>query len=66
MFPGKTNNEMLKLMQDCMGRYTTKLIRRAQFRDLYFDGNNNFVYREVDRITQRVSGFLLYLSVILP
>lgn len=38
-----------------MGRFVVKLIRRAQFRDLYFDMNNVFVSREIDKVTGRVS-----------
>jgi serine/threonine-protein kinase PRP4 len=68
MFPGATNNEMLKFHQDlkglflfvffsifCLGKLPTKLIRRAQFRTKHFDDNNNFVYRKIDKVTQRVS-----------
>jgi serine/threonine-protein kinase PRP4 len=60
MFPGRSNNEMLKYFMDWRGRFNAKHIRKAQFRDQYFDANNNFVYREVDKVTQRVSdGFWL-------
>ncbi|CAM6006134.1 unnamed protein product [Sphagnum balticum] len=55
MFPGRSNNEMLKYFMDWRGRFSAKHIRKAQFRDQYFDSNNNFVYREVDKVTQRVN-----------
>ncbi|ELT96857.1 hypothetical protein CAPTEDRAFT_157727 [Capitella teleta] len=53
MFPGKTNNDMLKLHMDLKGKMPNRLIRRAMFRDLHFDSNNNFLYHEVDKVTQR-------------
>ena len=55
MFPGKTNNEMLKLMMDMKGKMPNKLIRKGTFRDQHFDNNYNFMYHEVDKVTQRVS-----------
>jgi serine/threonine-protein kinase PRP4 len=55
MFPGKSNNEMLKLMMDLKGKMPNKLIRKATFRENHFDSNFNFLYHEVDKVTQRVS-----------
>uniref|UniRef100_A0A5S6QE40 Serine/threonine-protein kinase PRP4 homolog n=1 Tax=Trichuris muris TaxID=70415 RepID=A0A5S6QE40_TRIMR len=53
MFQGRNNNQMLKFMMDLKGKIPNKLIRRAQFKDQYFDANLNFVYRELDKITHR-------------
>ncbi|CAH1780416.1 unnamed protein product [Owenia fusiformis] len=53
MFPGKTNNEMLKLMMDVKGRFPNKMIRKGAFRENHFDNNYNFLYHEVDKVTQR-------------
>ena len=55
MFSGKTNNEMLKLVMDLKGKMPNKLIRKGTFRDQHFDSNFNFLYHEVDKVTQRVS-----------
>ena len=55
MFSGKTNNEMLKLMMDYKGKIPNKMIRKGSLRDQHFDENCNFLYHEVDKITQRVS-----------
>lgn len=55
LFAGKSNNQMLKFMMDLKGKFPNKLIRRAQFKDQHFDGNCNFLYHEVDKVTQRVS-----------
>ena len=55
LFPGKTNNEMLKLMMDVKGKMANKQIRKSTFREQHFDANYNFMYHEVDKVTQRVS-----------
>lgn len=59
MFPGKTNNEMLKLMMEYRGKMPNKMIRKGALHDQHFDETCNFLYREVDKVTQRVC-FELY------
>lgn len=44
MFPGKSNNQMLKYMMDLRGKLPNKVIRRAFFKDKHFDQNCNFLY----------------------
>ncbi|GMT00624.1 hypothetical protein PENTCL1PPCAC_22798 [Pristionchus entomophagus] len=53
MFPGKSNNHMLKLFTEVKGAYPNKLIRKAAFKDQHFDSNCNFLYHEIDKVTQR-------------
>lgn len=65
MFAGKSNNQMLKFMMDLKGKFPNKLIRKAQFKDQHFDPNCNFIYKEVDKVTQRVSGIILSLKLFL-
>ena len=60
MFAGKTNNEMLKLMMDVKGKMPNKIIKKAQFKDKHFDEHCNFMYIEVDKITQKVGEFDLF------
>ena len=55
LLPGKTNNDMLKLMMELKGKMSNKLLRKARFKDQHFDENFNFMYAEVDKVTQRVS-----------
>lgn len=55
LFPGKTNNEMLKLMMDLKGKMPNKVIRKGLFKDKHFDSSYNFLYHEVDKVTHRVS-----------
>ena len=53
MFPGKTNNQMLKLFMDLKGKMPNKLIRKGAFKDQHFDNACNFLFRDVDRVTER-------------
>lgn len=53
MFPGKTNNEMLRLMMEVKGRIPGRVIRRGMFRAQHFDEQCNFLYHEVDKVTQK-------------
>lgn len=67
MFPGKSNNEMLKLMMDLKGKIPNRIIRKgmAQIRDKHFDRDCNFLYHEVDKVTERVSFlFKLFFSYV--
>ena len=61
MFPGKSNNQMLKLMMDLKGKMPKKMIQKAMFRDQHFDSNCNFLNIEVDKVTERVSLVLIFL-----
>lgn len=54
LFPGRTNNQMLLLIQECRGRFTTKQIRKARFGDMHFDESNNFLSYEKDKSTGQV------------
>lgn len=53
MFPGKTNNHMLKLFMDLKGKMPHKIIRKGLLRDKHFDSNCNFKFVEVDKVTER-------------
>ncbi|XP_055390310.1 uncharacterized protein LOC129619201 isoform X2 [Condylostylus longicornis] len=53
LFSGKSNNQMLKYFMDLKGKIPNKVIRKGQFRDQHFDQNCNFLYHEIDKITER-------------
>ncbi|KAM9308284.1 serine/threonine-protein kinase PRP4 homolog [Gastrophryne carolinensis] len=53
LFPGKTNNHMIKLAMDLKGKMPNKMIRKGVFKDQHFDSNLNFMYIEVDKVTER-------------
>lgn len=53
LFPGSSNNHMLKLAMDVKGKMPNKMIRKGLFKDQHFDQNLNFLYIEVDKVTER-------------
>lgn len=55
LFTGRTNNQMLRSMMECRGRFSTKLLRKGQFTGLHFDDMGNFRSVETDSVTGRVS-----------
>ena len=59
LFPGKDNNEMLKLILQTKGRFNNKMLKRGEFSSQYFDHHNNFLSTEIDPVTKEVF-FLLF------
>ncbi|XP_019873833.2 uncharacterized protein LOC109601966 [Aethina tumida] len=53
MFSGKSNNQMLKFFMDVKGKFPNKVIRKGAFKDQHFDSNCNFLYHEIDKVTER-------------
>eukprot|EP00066_Takifugu_rubripes_P017111 XP_011606377.1 PREDICTED: serine/threonine-protein kinase PRP4 homolog isoform X2 [Takifugu rubripes] len=53
LFPGSSNNHMIKLAMDLKGKMPNKMIRKGLFKDQHFDQNLNFLYIEVDKVTER-------------
>jgi hypothetical protein len=60
---------MLKFFMDLKGKMPNKIIRKGSFKEQHFDSNCNFLYHEVDKVTERVStehcdsGWFCYVSV---
>ncbi|CUT99589.1 Serine:threonine protein kinase PRP4 [Echinococcus multilocularis] len=53
MFPGKTNNEMLRLIMETRGRIPNRVVRRGTLRHAHFDEQCNFLYHDVDKVTHK-------------
>lgn len=55
LFPGKTNNEMLKLMMDLKGPFPKKMLKKAEFGFKHFetDPNLSFALVEDDPVTKQ-------------
>jgi len=53
MFMGKSNNEMLKLIQEVKGKMPHKIIRKGFFSELHFDPDYDFLYKEKDKVSGR-------------
>ena len=39
---------------DLKGKFPNKLVRKGAFKDKHFDSSFNFLYQEVDKLTERV------------
>lgn len=55
LFPGRSSNQMLLLMQELKGKFTTKQIRKGRYSSSHFDESNVFLSQEHDRSTGTVS-----------
>lgn len=53
LFTGRNNNQMLRSIMECRGKYPPKLLRRGSLAHLHFDDMLNFHSTEVDKITGR-------------
>lgn len=51
LFPGRTNNHMLLLIQELSGRINTKTVKRSKFGELHFDELGNFLSLERNKTT---------------
>lgn len=54
LFPGSSNNQMLKAMMEVRGRMNHKYYKRGQLWRCHFDDKNNFLSKEHDHATHRV------------
>lgn len=53
LFTGRNNNQMLRSIMECRGKYPPKLLRRGSLAHLHFDDMLNFHSTEEDKITGR-------------
>ena len=54
LFTGRTNNQMLRSIMECRGKFPPKLLRRGALTHLHFDDLLNFRSVEEDKITGRM------------
>lgn len=65
LFTGRTNNQMLRSIMDCRGKFTTKMLKRAEFAHIHFDEMANFRSVEQDKLTGKVCLFpYLFLTCV--
>ena len=51
LFTGRNNNQMLRSIMECRGKFSHKVLRKAQFAPLHFDDLLNFRSLEKDKLT---------------
>jgi serine/threonine-protein kinase PRP4 len=54
LFTGRNNNQMLRAIMECRGKYPPRLLRRGSLAPMHFDDMLNFHSIEEDRITGRI------------
>ena len=57
LFTGRSNNQMLRAIMECRGKFSHKILRKAQFAAYHFDDLLNFRSVEKDKLTGKVSIF---------
>nr|XP_043627321.1 serine/threonine-protein kinase prpf4B-like isoform X2 [Erigeron canadensis] len=54
LFPGGTNNEMLRFQMELKGPFPRRMLRKGAFTELHFDQDLNFVAIEEDPVTKKI------------
>ena len=54
LFTGRSNNQMLRAIMECRGKFSHKILRKAQFAAFHFDDLLNFRSVEKDKVTGKV------------
>lgn len=63
LFTGRSNNQMLRAIMECRGKFSHKILRKAQFAGLHFDDLLNFRSLETDKVSGRVRHHLYNLCL---
>lgn len=53
LFPGRSNNQMLRHIMDVKGKFSAKMLRKGQFTEQHFDDQYNFLSQELDKVTNK-------------
>jgi len=53
LFPGRSNNDMMKLFMEVKGKFSTKLIKSGQLWKQHFDENLDFQYLDTNKATRK-------------
>ncbi|SCN12667.1 serine/threonine-protein kinase PRP4K, putative [Plasmodium malariae] len=53
LFPGKSNNHMIKLMMEYKGKFSHKMIKGGQFYSQHFNENLDFIFVDRDYYTKK-------------
>ena len=55
LFAGADNNQMLRVIQECRGKFPIRMLKKSDLVDRHFDGEGNFFSQERDKITGKQS-----------
>ncbi|KAA8529183.1 hypothetical protein F0562_034018 [Nyssa sinensis] len=59
LFPGSTNNDMLRLHMELKGPFPKKMLRKGAFTDQHFDQDLNLLATEEDPVTKTIKRLIL-------
>ena len=55
LFAGADNNQMLRTIQECRGKFPMRMLKRATLAENHFDVDGNFFSQERDKITGKAT-----------
>ncbi|OZJ01683.1 hypothetical protein BZG36_05355, partial [Bifiguratus adelaidae] len=53
LFPGRSNNQMLRLMMEVKGKFPNRMLKKGAFSSQHFEDGGTFLAVETDRLTQK-------------
>jgi len=54
LFPGRSNNQMLRHIMECRGKFPHRMIRKGVFYEQHFDDKMAFLSVETDKLSGKV------------
>jgi serine/threonine-protein kinase PRP4 len=66
LFAGADNNQMLRVIQECRGKFPIRMLKRSTLADKHFDVDGNFFSQERDKITGKATMRQLNFSKVAP
>ena len=64
LFTGRTNNQMLRSIMDCRGKFTIKMLKRAKLAHLHFDEVANFRSVEQEKLSGKVCLMFIFSDLL--
>ena len=55
LFAGADNNQMLRAIQECRGKFPLRMLKRSTLAEKHFDIEGNFISQERDKITGKAT-----------
>ena len=55
LFAGADNNQMLRVIQECRGKFPIRMLKRSTLAEKHFDMDGNFFSQEYDKITGKAT-----------
>ncbi|KAK4974806.1 U4/U6 small nuclear ribonucleoprotein prp4 [Elasticomyces elasticus] len=55
LFAGADNNQMLRVIQECRGKFPIRMLKRSTLADRHFDVDGNFFSQDRDKITGKAT-----------